>query len=235
MASSHDPRHEELLARLSCDDTGELPAAARAEIESCATCAAQLAGLRRVQRDVRDAAREEREILAEAARAGEVPGVAEAREFARRKSAEARAAVAAPPVRRFAPRWLAAAAAVLVVALGAYFWLAPTKAPRHQTFGPTDAKIEQLSSDGYERFRWRGEVGPGGWFEVEVFAPATDASPRRALTVPPVRVSTGQSWEPPSTMSASWPDEIEWQVRGITIDEQGAGVSEIARAARFRH
>jgi hypothetical protein len=228
MNAAHDPAHAEVLAKLAVGDEAAVAAHVAAEVEGCPVCAPELAALRRVQAGLRDVAREERELLADARAQGSVPGLEEARAFARERVAEAKSARA----RRVVPRWLPALAAAVLVVLAAWMWTT-SHHKRDDTPLGTPETIELLKpGEGYGHFEWRGSVGTNGWFEVEIFAPATDSSPRTPLLAHPQRVDSGHQWEPPASVRDAWPKKIEWRVRGFSATREPLGESAVGSAER---
>jgi hypothetical protein len=224
----HEPRHEELLQRLVLGDEPRPSPAERIEVERCEVCGPELESLSELRRSLRSIAGEERELLAEARRAEDVPGSAEAREFARAKVAQA-LALRSRRRRTSASRWLATAAALTILVLGALWW---RRAARDEDLGPElgpQRRIELLEPEpgpGFGLFRWRGTLPPGGWFALEVREPADGERPARQLLTPPPRLYAGDAWSPPESESATWPDVIEWRVTSYTPSGEAFARSE---------
>jgi len=190
-----DPRDETLTRRLieGPDDPrealaalGDVDSTSQAEVE-------EILGL------LDAAGRHERDAIA-AARSGEetVLSADEVRELSRR-------AAGASDV--WLGRW-AAAAVLLILALGI-----GTISERGRDAGASDpgpmlgSELEALGPVGtasFERFEWRAERMPGGWFEVVVHdaedLSIVDRSPE--LEQP--------SWTPATT--ERWPDSIVWEL-----------------------
>jgi hypothetical protein len=228
--STHDESHQLRLERALTGET--LTADDRRELERCAECAAELARLRAVERELREVRADERAILAESERVENPVGADLVRDFARERIDEARAAPG--PRVRSSRLWIAIAAALLVT-LGVSLWRRAQSTQDDAILNVSDAHIvllpAQVDDGAYKAFSWKAELDPGGWFEVRVFAPALDGAGSRQLLHTSQRLYAVERWEPGVATQRDWPAQIDWHVVRHALSGP-ASVSEFGSASR---
>lgn len=207
MTSSHEAGHERLLAALLEGRRSPDEPDLRRLLDACADCRARYEVRRQVIGSLEDAARTEREVLAEIERMPPVPGEEQVRGWVRN---------AARPTRR-ARRWrswLMVAAAVTILAGG---WLASRGLQDGDDgsngelvpLGPTI--LDDFTPSGavrdFARFTWKMERPQAGYYVVEVRPEAG------GVALPPVKSQRLRQpeWEPPEEEHTRW-DRIHWTV-----------------------
>lgn len=216
MNGVHDETHEEFLQSLLFDAAAADSAEGRRRLESCPACRAEWVACVELERDLEDAGRVRAEELAAVDSAEGAPGEARVATILR---ALARAGRPAAPRRRRTALWLvtAAAAAGLVLAV----FLGRRDEPAARPGIRLGAALECVAPKGtvarYQPFHWRGDLPPGGWFEVTVL----DEEGGSLLRSGRIRTNV---WDPGTEARAALPPRIAWEVAA----HDAASVTEIA-------
>jgi hypothetical protein len=200
--TSHEAeQHEAALVELLTDAADPRGAFEASPLAQCALCreiardhfelTERLAGLGAV----------ERAALAEAEVAPPVAGAAE--QALRDHIASSTADRSRRPLSS-AIRWIALAAAALLVAALWMFWSPSTERDPRLGSGETGALPQGPDAD-FSHFTWSVPLPPGGWYEVVVFgAESQDDFEKRS------RRLLDNQWNPSD--HASWPRRIRWRL-----------------------
>jgi len=248
--SAHDVTHDELLAEIVTADGDSREAFERSELASCVACRAtfeeqlELCG----QLDALGVA--ERAALQDAFR-GPAPAAGRAEAALRARILQDTARAPASTAGERAPRgsrtpasarrpwaWAGLAAAAALVVL--FLQLQGGDPPAGPPSGPSPDVIlgetfEVLGPVGevdlFDTFRWRGELPPGGWYQVVLYARTADGGfEERAESD---RLSA-PSWTPAAAVLADLPREIRWTVQVYRGSGQGDLVDSVSTRARRR-
>lgn len=212
--NAHSQEHRAWLEAALGDEP--IDARRRAELERCEHCGPLLREGQALVEALRTVAREDRDVLDTARALDDAPGLIAVRAEAERLRREpARPALArARPRTSMAPRLWIAAAVLLAGFVGWRVWLGAGSArgDRDVVLGDGDvALVAPLGKVGhYARFAWTSTLPPGGWFLL-VVRDARSSDPSAAPLLEQ-RTQT-PSLDVPAQVAASWPAEIEWEVR----------------------
>jgi hypothetical protein len=225
----HSEDHERVIQGAIAGDLEPDDPRLQALLHECGACREHYEGLARVRTLLDETAREEREVVAELDWAEPAPGRELVGAFVREQMDQR--ALAARPRPWWRSAWVAAAAASILIA----GWIvraltAPRGEERTRTSLGEESESLQPSGPGssFERFAWPGlQLPPGGRYELRVWDRAKGPEDGRLVRLD----LEEQEWAPAPGESASWPDQIAWEVR--VIDATGeSGTSATASAAR---
>ena len=209
MTGQHDPSHERLLAEILSDARSRASDDARARLEDCPTCRAELQRLAGLVERLDGAGRHERALAAEVAA---TPDPGEQRlleEWLRSRRAH-------PRLRRRA--LVALAAGLLALLVGALYLLRPAAPePVDPALGPELLMLVRPvgAVAEYAPFEWTCRDARARIFEVHV-RPAAD--PAREIATS--GELDGSSWAPDPEETKRWPDEIVWELRVFDAGRQ---------------
>jgi hypothetical protein len=207
-----------LLLEVLTGQVDPAAAAVQARIRECPTCRQELEDLTRVQQELGETGRQEREILA----AATTPEPAALERVRRTLAPEMDAA----PPPRIAPRILAAllAAAAFLIVIRMPALLVPREPAGVQFLSGTPLEVHrpQGSVDGYPPFQWSGELPPGGSFVVTVWSEEPEGTWTVWARSPALQ---GTSWDGPPD-PGTWPGKISWEVMVHDVNGNPGSVAE---------
>lgn len=215
MSEHHEDheQHEEIVRDVACGDRDAGASEVRALEAECATCRAALERIAAAMDELSDAARAMGSDLAAAEHETGAPGEARVGEMlARARDAGARDSRGDMSGEQrgsgLRPRWLASAAAVLL--LGVVWLIARAWIPSDSRDPlPLGAGLECVAPVGeiteWGTFAWRGELRPAAWFEVVVRDTDGGERLRSGRLV-------ANEFEPTAGELAGLPETVRWEV-----------------------
>jgi hypothetical protein len=135
-----------------------------------------------------------------------------------------------PPARHPRSIWRIAAAAVLLLGMGALlvFNWKPTEPNTPVMMSGGSARLIAPIGDvtSFDEFRWDGPRGLNVWYEVTVWSSAGEGEVGRSGRL------DATEWKPKPDVHAHWPDRIRWEVVRGSANSPGAslGVAEARRS-----